>query len=139
MRATSAVGDRSLLTELLAILLVANFVWPCAGYGSAGISSGPMRGHAESPVARAGLGVRSRDYKPFPGRRVSTPRGVLDDDPAILYDDSDDWIEGSTRLVPPPVAEAARSSFPVTVLFAGLTASRAAPHTARDFLGSFRC
>jgi hypothetical protein len=134
------VGDRSLLTELLAILLVANFTWPCSGYGSLCTPSGPTHVYSGSSEAHSGVRVRSRDDKPFPERRVSTPRGVLDDDPAILCDDSEDWFEGCTRFVPAPMAELVHSSFVDMIPFAGFFAGRATTHTLPiDFLCSYRC
>jgi hypothetical protein len=134
------VGDRSLLTELLILLLAATFTWPCSGYGSPGKPSELASVQSKSQVAHAGVGTQAGEFKPAPERHHSVRRGVLDDDPAILDDNSEDWIEGPAGFALAFTAELAHGSFPMTIPCARLIAGLAATHAAPiDFSCCYRC
>jgi hypothetical protein len=134
------VGDRSFLSNSLALLLVATLIWPCAGYGSLGKPSESTSVRSEAALAHAPVGARSCEFTAIPGRHFSTPRAVLDDDPAILCDDSEDGIEGSAAVVPLSTAELAYGCIAVTAPLARLIARLAAIHARTiDFLCSYQC
>ena len=137
---TTNVADRSFLSELLALLLAATLGWPCAGYGSPDKQSETTSGRSETAVAGARVRARCCEYKAVPVRQLTTPRGVLDDDPAILDDDSEDGIEGSSAFVPPSTAELAHGCYPVAVPSARVIGGLAATHAASiDFLCRYQC
>jgi hypothetical protein len=99
------VRDRSFLTELLALMLAAALGWPGSGNGfppKPPVTTG-VRCH--STTIRAGTRAVSGQIKPIAEHDASTPRGVLDDDPAILADNSEEWIQGSTGCGLPAVGE----------------------------------
>ena len=134
------MGDRSFLSDLLALLLVATLVWPCSGYSSPGKPSDLASARADVPLAHARIKAQSCEFKVSPGRHFSTPRAILDDDPAILCDDSEDGIEGSAAVVPPSTAELAYGCIAVTAPLACLIARLAAIHARPiDFLCSYQC
>jgi hypothetical protein len=131
-RAFTAVGDRSFLTEILALLLAASLAWPNSGYARAGqvASSTPfpvIASSAGDPLFRA----RSQGFKPVPERHLLKFRGVLDDDPAMLSDDLEDWIEDFSGLVAAYPATPAHGSFfmanPVVGMNAGLPPTPTSP------------
>jgi hypothetical protein len=134
------VGDRSFVSSFLSLLLAATLVWPCGGYGSPGKPSESTNDRSEAPGVHVRVQGRSCEFKAVAGRHISTPRAVLDDDPAILGDDSEDGIKGSSTLVPPLKAEFAYGYFAVTAPLARLMAGLAATHAAPiDFLCSYQC
>jgi hypothetical protein len=134
------VGDRSFLSDLLSLLLVATLVWPCSGYGFPGKPSDVTSARAGIPLAHARVKAQSCEFKASPGRHFSTTRAILDDDPAILCDDTEDAIKGSAALMPSTTTELAYGCFAVTAplarLIACVASSRAAPI---DFLCSYQC
>jgi len=79
-------------------------------------------------------------YKAIPGRHLSTPRAVLDDDPAILCDASEDGIEGFTALASLTTTERAHGSLTAWVPLGGLIAHLGVTHAATiDFLCRYQC
>jgi hypothetical protein len=134
------VGDRSFLSNLLALMLVATLAWPCGGSVAPCKPSDAASVGREVPGVHVPLGGQSCELSAIPGRHVSTPRAILDDDPAILCDDSEDGIEGSAAFVPQCTAELARGCIPVTAPLARSIAGVATIHAAPiDFLCSYQC
>jgi hypothetical protein len=134
------VADRSFLTEILSLLLVAALVWPCSGVTARGKASDSASARFESSVAHAAVKARPHGDKSVPERRFSKFRGILDNDPAILCDDSADWVEGSTGFVAAYPAAPAHGSFsvpaPVAGMIAGPSPVQAAPI---QFLCRYQC
>jgi hypothetical protein len=88
------------------------------------------------PLIRAG----SQGFKPVSERHLSKLRGILDDDPAMLPDESEDWVEDFSGLVAAYPAAAAHGSFfmaaPVVVMNAGLAPT---PTSPIDVLCRYQC
>jgi hypothetical protein len=122
-RAITTVGDRSFLTEILALFLAAGLAWPgtgCTRSGQAAISS--LVPVVASSVGHPLLRARSQGFKPAPERHMSKLRGVLDDDPAMLSDESEDWVEDFSGLVADYPADHAHGSFYLAVPVVGMNA-----------------
>ena len=99
-RAITTVGDRSLLTELLVLVLAATFAFPCSACGSTSKDSSAVRVRSQTrPVNGQAADGRDQVKQPLLDRHHSKLRTVLDDDPAILGD-SEDWVEGPTGFAP---------------------------------------
>ena len=122
-RAITTVGDRSFLTEILALFLAAGLAWPssgCTRSGQAAIST--LVPVVASSVGHPLLRARSEGLKPAPERHLSKLGGVLDDDPAMLSDESEDWVEDLSGLVTDYPAAHARASFFMTAPVVGMNA-----------------
>lgn len=113
--ATTTVGHRSLLTDLVVLSLAAALGWPDPGFGGLSIPPAPTSAGATPMVVGAGIRDRSHPFKPLAKRDPSTSRGVLDDDPAILIDNAEEWIEGSTCPVLPAMEDFTADRFPVAM------------------------
>ena len=98
-----AVGDRSFCRRVLVVLLSALLGWPEWGSSLSTKEPGSMRVPGGYQVG--GLKTKSpRAFNRHPGVRghQRPVNGVLDNDPAILVEDSEDWIEdraGSVLIV----------------------------------------
>jgi hypothetical protein len=93
-RAITAVGDRSFLTEILALMLAVSLVWPNAGSTrSDQPTSSKCQLIGERSLGNPLIRSQAQAFKPAPERQLFKHRGVLDDDPAVLADESEDWIE----------------------------------------------
>jgi hypothetical protein len=140
-RAITAVGVRSFLTEILALLLAASMAWPNSDYTrtcqTAGSTALPaVASSAGQPLIRA----RSQGLKPVPERQPSKLRGALDDEPAMLPDESDDWNEDFSALVATYPAAAAHGSFFMATPVAGMNAGLApTPTSPIDALCRYQC
>jgi hypothetical protein len=135
------VGDRSFLTELLALVLAATFVCPCSAYGSVGKPSPSVSGCSQNRwVVEGSVNVLPHATQSAPDRHASKLRGVLDDDGAILGDDSEDWLEWPAGLSPQYPASSAPGLLPVTGQIVGMLAGPS--HTYAwpiHFLCSYQC
>jgi hypothetical protein len=131
-RAIMAVGDRSFLTEILAVLLAASVAWPSLGYtrtcqSTSSVVVPVVASSAGHPLFRA----RSQGFKAVPERHPLKLRGVLDDDPAMVCDESEDWMEVFSCLVAAYPAAPAHASFfmptPVVGMNAGFPPTPTSP------------
>jgi hypothetical protein len=102
------VGDRSFLTEILALLLAASLVWPNSGavrpeQAASCIIVPTFASFSGHSLIRA----RSQGFNPVSERQALKLRGILDDDPAVPSDESENWIEDFSGLIADcPVASA---------------------------------
>lgn len=94
----TAVADCSFLTDFLVLSLAAALCWPgsprCA---SSSAAEGTGVGRPASAI-QTGIHGRSGPGKPLAKHDSAARRGVLDDDPAILADSSEDCCEGLTAF-----------------------------------------
>jgi hypothetical protein len=138
--ATTAVGDRPFLTELLVLSLAAALAWPGLASGAPPSPAYTANVLSQAALNKAGILGKSRQIKPLAERDASTPRGVLDDDPVILADSSEEWIEGSTSFTLPAGGEFISGALPVTTLDVNLIKAPAPPHAALiDLLCTYQC
>jgi hypothetical protein len=121
--AVTTVGDRSLLTEIVALLLAASIAWPGSGYTCARqAASATIVPVVASTVGHPLMRARNQGFKAVPERHLSKLGGVLDDDPAMLSDDSDDWIEDLPGLLAACPAAHAQGTFSMAAAVVGMNA-----------------
>jgi hypothetical protein len=78
--------------------------------------------------------------RPLAERDPSTPRGALDDDPAILDNNAEEWIQDSGGIPPRPISDLAAGMHSLTTRVAGPSAEQAPTHPALiHWLCSYRC
>jgi hypothetical protein len=117
------VGDRSFLTEIVALFLAISLAWPSSGYTRVGQApSTSVVPVVTSSEGHSLIRARSQGLETVPERHASKLRGVLDDDPAMLSDDSEDWIEDSTGLTAAYPAAPAHGSFFMVASLLGVNA-----------------
>jgi hypothetical protein len=134
------VRDRSFLTELLVLSLAAALAWPGLASGAPSSASPTANVPSKATVNKAGILGRSRQVKSLAERDPSTPRGMLDDDPAILADNSEEWIEGSISLTLPAGGEFTCGTLPVTTHEVNQIIAPSLHHAAIiDLLCTYRC
>ncbi len=140
-RASTTVADRSFLTDLLVLVLAATFVCPCSLYGSAGKpSDSTIAGREGRPDNARGMRASNHACQPAPDRHASKLRGVLDDDPAIVRDDSEDWLEGPTGFAPQYMAPPCAGFLPVIdQIVMTLAGPSRNPTWPIHFLCSYQC
>jgi hypothetical protein len=94
----------------------------------------------QTAVGKAGILGRTRQVNRLTDSDSATPRGVLDDDPAILADSSEEWIEHSTSIAIPASGEFNCGTLPVTRHQVNLIIAPA-PRDATliDLLCSYQC
>jgi hypothetical protein len=135
------VVDRSYFTEILALLLAASVGWPNSGFtrtGQAAIST--TSSVIESHLGAALFLAPNQGFKPVPERHLLKQRRVLDDDPAMLSDDLEDWIEDSNGLVAAYPAAPAHGSFFTATLAVGMNAGVPPASTApRQMFCRYQC
>jgi hypothetical protein len=95
-----AVGDRSFWRRVLAVILSTLLGWP--GWRSS-MSTEEPRSTAVQGGSHIGV-LKTKTSREFSRRAGLVGHqhpvgGVLDDDPAILPEDSEDWIEGRAVMV----------------------------------------
>jgi hypothetical protein len=135
------VVDRPFLTELLVVLLIATFVWPVSGYSPAAKPCTSINRPSEVlGTAQTEVSARTHACQPVPEGHPSKFRGVLDDDQAILCDDSEDLLESTAGFSLPYPAVLAFGPFRLASQTIGLTSSLSHTHTAPiHFLCSYQC
>jgi hypothetical protein len=118
--AVTTVGDRSLLTEIVALLVAASIAWPGSGYTCARqAASATIVPVVASTVGHPLMRARNQGFKAVPERHLSKLGGVLDDDPAML---SDDWIEDLTGLLAACPAAHAQGTFSMAAAVVAMNA-----------------
>ena len=133
--------DRSYFTEILALVLAASVAWPNSGFTRTGqaaisITSSVIESHLGDALFQA----PNQGFKAVPERPLLKQRRVLDDDPAMLSDDSEDWIEDSNSLVAAYPAAPAHGSFFTATLAVGMNAGVPPASTApRQMFCRYQC
>ncbi len=124
------VSDRSFLSRVLAVLLSAALGWPGSGYpGSIREQDPPpVSGVSYAGMSRA---QTSRAFSRRPGleRHQGPVNRVFDDDPAMLGEDSGEWVGNRAGTIPLVFADSGQSVPIVGAL----------PQYRRDALFRFQC
>jgi len=123
------------------MFLAASLVWPSSGFTGNGRSANSIAVPIiASSVGQPQIRARSQGFKPVPDRHISKLRGVLDDDPAMLADEWEDWIEDSIGLVSAYLAAPAHASFFMATTVDGMCASLpSAPTSPLHVLCRYQC
>src|ERR1017187_1202026 len=96
-RAATIVGKCSFFSRALAVFLSAALGWPGSWYFVSTKELDSNTTQAFNRISPVGCSTPFFKLGPNPQRHHSPVGGVLDDDPAILDNDSEDWMEGCSR------------------------------------------
>ena len=96
--AAPTVGDRSNLTKAFALILAATVGWPALGLPSLGRGPSSTKAYSEIRVSAPGAPNHTLELKSVTERHRSVINGFLDDDSALVCDDTEDWVEVCASL-----------------------------------------